>query len=454
MNLLQDIYIVIFNTSFRYTERINENIRNWIVRICIFLLTSSYFVLMILTRQGITDIHTEECTKIGTIVLIILCFFSVRAPLERIKWNKWITVPYFVSATWMTLMSFDHFTGAHYQSYAIMMLLIFPAIYFIWGNRKDYMIYFDWFAKSLVILGTLTAAATIILAPLSGHLMGTRYIGLTDNPNVLGMINIVVIAAAVYLIYLKKRGYIFYSILTGIYISFTLLTVSRTAIGVVALQLIVWVLVTLRTYLKKQKAKTIIFLCLAMLIMFVSMQVTDRWLQRTNEAKAATNIVMTEQEELQIADSDVESRFSTKGKSLREFTSGRTEIWKWYIDRINIMGNDCTNHKVPIAPGVVYHNAHNTVLEIAYRFGAPAGIAYAVFMLSMVVNLIIGAMVRAKRKYTIFIVLLTIAYFLEAMLDVMTLPFERGPVLMFYMALIGVFEGDFLSKNKALNWNI
>ena len=28
----------------------------------------------------------------------------------------------------------------------------------------------------------------------------------------------------------------------------------------------------------------------------------------------------------------------------------------------------------------------------------------------------------------------------------MTIPFERGPVLMFYMALIGVFEGDFLAK--------
>lgn len=163
MNLLQNIYIVIFNTIFKLTKHINYNVREWIAKLCVFGLSASFFVLMILTRQGITDIHVKGCTEGGIFLLILLCIFSVNKPLEKVKWNKWITYPYFAAAIYMTIMSFDQNPGDFYQSYAIMMFLLLPALYFIWGNRKDYLTYYDWFAKSLIILGALSAVATIMV---------------------------------------------------------------------------------------------------------------------------------------------------------------------------------------------------------------------------------------------------------------------------------------------------
>lgn len=448
MNLLQNLYIVIFNTLFKLTKHINYTIREWIAKLCVFGLSASFFVLMILTRQGITDIHVKGCTEGGIFLLILLCIFSVNKPLEKVKWNKWITYPYFTAAIYMTIMSFDQNPGEFYQSYAIMMLLILPALYFIWGNRKDYLTYYDWFAKSLIILGLLSAVATIMLAPISEKSIGAQYIGLTDNPNIFGMISISVTAASLYMIFLKRKLYVVYSVLAGVYATFIWLTVSRTAIFVLVMQVIAWLIIALRTYYPREKVKSIAFVALTMLIMIASAFLTNIALQKDIVAEAKTEIVMNEIDQIADAEVDaVKNRFDFSNKSLEEFTSGRTDIWKWYIDKISWRGHDCTNHEVEIALGVIYHNAHNTVLEISYRFGLPAGVAYALFMIVMVVALIIGGLIRAKRKYTIFIILLTIAYFIEAMLDVMTLPFERGPVLMFYMALIGVFEGDFLAKD-------
>lgn len=447
MNLLQNIYILVFNTVFKLTKHINYTIREWIAKLCVFGLSSLFFVLMILTRQGITDIHVKGCTEGGIFLLILLCIFSVNKPLKKVKWNKWITYPYFTAAVYMTIMSFDQNPGEFYQSYAIMMLLILPALYFIWGNRKDYLTYYDWFAKSLIILGLLSAVATIMFAPISEKSIGAQYIGLTDNPNIFGMISISVTAASLYMIFLKRKFYVIYAVLAGVYATFIWLTVSRTAIFVLVMQVIAWLIITVRTYFPKEKVKSIAFVALTMVIMITSAFLTNTALQNDIVAEAKTETVMSEN--YQIADSEVDAvknRFDFSNKSLEEFTSGRTDIWKWYIDKISWRGHDCTNHEVEIAPGVIYHNAHNTVLEISYRFGWPAGVAYAIFMLVMVVALIIGGLIRANRKYTIFIILLTIAYFIEAMLDVMTIPFERGPVLMFYMALIGVFEGDFLAK--------
>lgn len=446
MNLLQNIYIVIFNTIFKLTKYINYNVREWIAKLCVFGLSASFFVLMILTRQGITDIHVKGCTEGGIFLLILLCIFSVNKPLEKVKWNKWITYPYFAAAIYMTIMSFDQNPGDFYQSYAIMMFLLLPALYFIWGNRKDYLTYYDWFAKSLIILGALSAVATIMFAPIAEKSVGTQYLGLTDNPNIFGMISISVTAASLYMTFLKRPLWVVYSVLTGIYAAFIWLTVSRTAIVVLIMQVFAWAIITIRTYFIKEKWRSILFIAVTMTIVVSSALLTNVALENNTVAEAKTKVVMSET--YQIADSDaVKNRFDFSNKSLEEFTSGRTDIWKWYINQISWRGHDCTNHEVEIAPGVIYHNAHNTVLEISYRFGWPAGFAYALFMIVMIIALIIGGLVRAKRRYTIFIILLTIAYFIESMLDVMTLPFERGPVLMFYMALIGVFEGDFLAKD-------
>lgn len=458
MKLLQTIYIDIFNEIFKLTGKINQNIREWIVRISIFLLMTEYFVLTILTLRDVVDFYVIDATKIGTLFLIIVCIFSVNAPLKHIRWNKWIVYPYLAAAAYMTLMSIDHFTGRCYQAYALQMLFIFPALYFIWGNRGDYVKYIDWIAKSLVIIGTITTVCTFIFAPVSdATLLGTsdRYMGLTFNPNRLGTLTIMITAACLYLTSKRDRWAIFYIVLSGINVGFTIMSGSRTAILVVIFQIIAFLIILMRIDFVKNKIKTSVFILFSIAIIAVSIPVTEFALNQIGNPPTS---VKSETVDGSIVHSDSTnntplqetSRFSVKGKSLDDFSSGRIEIWKWYLERMHIRGNDCTNHEVIYGNGSVVHNAHNTFLEIPFRFGIPAGIFYALFMMGVIIVLIKAAVIKGSRRYVIFIVMASLAYFIEAMLDVMTLPFERGPVLLFYMSLVGIFEGNIYATDNSI----
>lgn len=461
MKLLQTIYIDIFNETFKLTGRINQNIREWIVKISIFLLMAEYFVLTILTLRGIVDFYVIDATKIGTFFLVLVCIFSVNEPLKYIKWNKWIAYPYFAAATYMTLMSIDHFTGRCYQAYALQMLLVFPALYFIWGNRKDYTKYFDWIAKSLIIIGTVTTICTFIFAPVTEKTLignANQYIGLTFNPNRLGTLTIMIIAACLYLISKRDKWAIFYMVLSGINTGFTIMSESRAAILVVIFQMVAFIVILMRLDFVKAKIKTSVFILLSIGIVIVSVSVTEFTLNQignppTSVKSATTDNSIVYSDSINNTSQQEVSRFSTKGKSLDDFSSGRIEIWKWYLERMHIRGNDCTNHEVVYGNGSVVHNAHNTFLEIPFRFGIPAGIFYALFMIGVIVVLIKSAIIKGSRRYVIFIVMASLAYFIEAMLDVMTLPFERGPVLLFYMSLVGLFEGDIYAIDDSIGKN-
>lgn len=458
MKLLQTIYIDIFNETFKLTGRINQNIREWIVKISIFLLMAEYFVLTILTLRGIVDFYVIDATKIGTFFLVIVCIFSVNAPLKHIKWNKWIVYPYFAAAVYMTLMSIDHFTGRCYQAYALQMLLVFPALYFIWGNRKDYTKYIDWIAKSLVIIGTVTTICTFIFAPISdATLLGAsdRYMGLTFNPNRLGTLTIMITAACLYLISKRDRLAIFYIVLSGVNTGFTIMSGSRTAILVVVFQLIAFAVILMRIDFIKAKIKTLVFIMFSIAIIVVSVPLTDFTLNQignppTSIESTTVDDSTAHSDSINNVSSQKTSRFSAKGKSLDDFSSGRIEIWNWYLDRMHMRGNDCTNHEVIYGNGSVVHNAHNTFLEIPFRFGIPAGIFYALFMMGVIVVLIKAALIQGPRRYVTFIVMASLAYFIEAMLDVMTLPFERGPVLLFYMSLVGIFESNIYATDNII----
>lgn len=465
ITLLQDFYILVFNRIFKYTSKIDERIRNAIVVLSIFWLVLSVFILPILTVQGV-KLHTKDLTVIGDYALILICIFSIEKPLERVVWNKWITYPYFMVAAYMVLMSIDHYVGRCYGAYAVALLLIFPAMYFVWGNRKDYQVYYQWLSLSIAGLGILIVIVHFLLAPVNIHTtLADRYVGLSDNPNRLGMVSVVITAAALYLAAGKRKCSWVWMSLVGACIGMTWLTVSRTALIVVALQLVGWILIQARNELLKKKIKFFLVICLSAVTLIASFYCTEKLLQNGTVSIANLGVMnMAEEttagtkddaassdkvEETKVAtdvQDSTEERFSTQGKTVNEFSAGRIEIWKWYLDRMHVRGNDCSHHKVIMESGKTVHNAHNTVLEIGFRYGILSGIGYAIIMMIIAVMIFKATIIRPGRKYGLLVAMVTIAYYIEAMLDVMTLPFERGLVLIFYMSLLGIFDGDIFQK--------
>lgn len=457
MNLLQDAYIGLFNGLFKHTGRINEKVRDIIVKICLVYLCFAYLIIIALTPHGITKVDDVSITSRGIVALIVLCIFSVKEPLKRIKWNKWIAYPYFLCAIYMSVTSFHHFTGKAYQAFAFQLLLIYPAIYFIYANRKDYAKYIDFISKVLIVMVLIVLIGDFIYEPPVEATCSGRYYGLAKGPNTFSVLMLMGTTATLYQMYLKSKWAIPGAIVMGMCLNSIWLSGARTATIAVALQLLT---VTIAFFIKKdaQKArKRLMYFCAMILIVAIAFVGNAKVFAIIDEGSDKTGAVqMPTITTVAYADTGDEEEknstdrlFNIKGLTLEQISAGRIGIWKQYIAKMNLLGNDCTNHKVVEYSGQVVHNAHNTFLEIPYRFGVPAGIFYIVFTIAVFVMLFKAIFIKRTKPYAVFIALAAIAYWVEAMFDVMTLPFARGLVILFYISLVGVFEGDIITDKNS-----
>lgn len=449
MYVLQDCFIAFFGFTYKYTSRLSQTVRNLICFACLLWLTGSFYFLMVLNHSVGTEFTVRKLTFWGNILMVIFAIMSVRGELHRVKWNKWIVYPYIIGAIYMLFTSFHHYPGRSYDTFPIQLLFIFPAIYFVWGNRKHCRIYYEWLAKASMGIGAVMIIATLIFAPLGEDtVISNQYCGLTDNPNVLAMLLMMSLAGTLYLIRPGNNKSLIYAVLAGISMGMMLLSNSRGGIIVGALQLAAWAVITVRIYWSRYGVKTVATVLAVLVITAACVPLTNLMIDRGSESPASDPAAETSQSVEEIEENTA-NRFSTEGKDLNAFTSGRIDIWKWHISKFNLLGHDCTDHEIVIYEGAKpLHNAHNTYIELAYRYGVPAGVAYGLFMVALIVFLIRAALVRGRNPYVMIVVLFSIAYFIESLVDVMTLPFERGPVIMFYLALVGVFEDDILNSGE------
>ncbi len=438
ITIIQTVYIVIFNTIYKLTKHISEKHRNIGIFLCLFALVSLFWVQCSNFLIGLR-FNTIHRSNIGMILLVILCVLSVNKPLKKVSWKKWLVYPYFLAAIFMVIASFDHFTGNGYQSYAWQLLVIFPALYFVWNNRKDYEIYYNLLAKAIVFSGTVVIILTFILRPVNEFsMLSGRYMGLSDNSNLLGMIGIIITSASLYLISLCKKSIWFYLIINGIATTFIWLSMARTAVLVLIFQIIAWSIMLIRINIYNRDFTKMLIILMTIVIMIVSVPVFKCVLTNLGEKQMQAYAAET--------NPTIEERFDIKDKDLGSFVSGRDYLWKYYWDRMTFIGNDCTNHEIPTGSGTALHNAHNTYLEVGFRYGIPAGIFYFVFMSTVLVMMNIGILNGNRKKYSIFVVMAILAYGIESLLDVQTLPFSRGPVLIFYLVAMVLFDGDLIKK--------
>ncbi len=454
MNLLQDAYIGLFNGLFKHTGRINETVRDIIVKICLVYLCFAYFIVIVLTSHGITNLNSLAVTDRGIAVLIVLCIFSVNAPLKRVKWSKWVAYPYFLCAIYMSITSFHHFTGRGYQAFAFQLLFIYPAIYFIYANRKDYAKYIDFISKALIAMVLVVLIGDFIYAPLAEATYEGRYYGISEGPNTFSILMLMGTTATLYQMYLKNKWAIVGAVVMGMCLNSIWLSGARAATIAVVLQLLT---VTIAFFIKKDAQKTgksFMYFCAMILVVAIAFvgnakvfELTDESSDKTGELQIPTITTVayadTGDEE---QTNSVHRLFNIKGLTLEQISAGRIGIWKQYIAKMNLLGNDCTGHKVIQESGKEVHNAHNTFLEIPYRFGVPAGIFYLAFTIAVFAILFKAIFIKRTKPYAVFIALAAIAYWVEAMFDIMTLPFQRGLVILFYISIVGIFDEDVVEE--------
>lgn len=128
------------------------------------------------------------------------------------------------------------------------------------------------------------------------------------------------------------------------------------------------------------------------------------------------------------------ARFSTEGKTLNNFSTRRIAIWRGYLEQIAFWGHSLDDHF--FNPWTKGENsmAHMVILDFAYYFGIPAGLAYLAFNLTAGVKSIRYALRRPKDRYALAPFVISIGFgFISLFSDVM---YSFNYLLTFYYYLV------------------
>lgn len=453
---LQAIYIKILNPVFNFTSRVNEKCRNIII-------TAAYtFIALIVVMERVFSYYDYQLIGstgvmlIETVLLAIITVFSIKEHLKPVKWNRLFYWTYFLFSFWMFAMCFVHHTGEGIRPFSIMLIIIFPCLYFVWDNRGDYESLFDKMA-----LGTTISAIVFYIVQmysvLHGNILveGIRYQGTTANPNNLGMICIAFFVSAIYLAARNRKAEIIFFVIAGFALSLIFLSQSRGSTLSILAALIIWIVFYIGN---KETRKNFLSLILALLIIGASAFAGDLAMDRMSDAYVQNSITEETQHEEAAAPSQAQTvfeRFENTGGGINGFSSGRVAILKYHLKNLNMLGHDYTKaYENNLQDNLKLRKwAHNTILEYASRCGIPAGILFMIIEIMAAVYMVC-VIVSPRRRTTgsLFAAMVIAAYGVQSFIDVMYLPDQYNLFMEFMIVLVVLGRRrDYHSDHTELN---
>lgn len=446
--LLQSVYINILNPLYRLTGKISDKARN-IILFALFLIVFIYFacVRSPILGPAVFGFLPSLCKKhlFGIALLILISIFSVDRPLQHVEWKKIIYIPQILLGLGIIIIGFLHPIGDGYQTFGFMLLFVFPCLFFVWNNRRDYNLLFDILICAMLVVNLCLFLLHIYFAATGQLTMeGSRCRGIMHNANCFSLVGMEMVLGAVYLIVVKRLNWLLL-ILSSSAIGAGL---GIIALGQMRLSVIVLVLCFLTSfffyarYCEKRKGRRfvrllvgIFFIVQMLLLSFLLIPMNDTAvLSDTEAAPEATEQTAVAQESPGIVD-----RFGVEGKDANSFSSGRVTIWSNYARELNILGNNYDEYdKEKMTSGLSNGPyAHDIFLEIGYRCGIPVG------LLSVFILLVTGMLAltylfcnRNRTSYLLFPIIAVISYAVLSLLDCAVLPFFQAEVLLYYFAMI------------------
>lgn len=445
MSIIQKLFIVILNPIARMNSKINIKLNNCIIYIAGSVLMCTYIVWHSHPVLGITTSETNRAL-IGCAILSIIIIASIRTPLNVIPWKKTFPALWILCSLLIAVSSLDHPVGDGFRAMSLTMLVGFPCLYFVWGNRQDYDTLYKLIAKAVANILVIYFVICMIFFPLDAPIsdeLGGRYAGSTFNPNVLGMLCVAAVMCALYLVFENIRFKTVYILLTGVATMYAVFSASRSALGVIAIELLIFIIYYIKDKIVKTKNRTnniatllftvVIVLLFAIIIPYA---VTH---QNTVEAAELVPSDQTKQMTAQVSLDHIEA--GTDDSS--SFFSGRTIIWKTYLENLNFRGHD-SNERLYIGGGYDRKQwAHNTALEIAYRSGIIPGVLYLIIEIYTGIYALVWIFQKRKNgSWKLFSTMGIAAFCIYSMLEVVVFPFEKVPVFLYYIAIMPLFKKE------------
>lgn len=450
--LLQNLFILFLTPLSRITGRLSERSRAICIQIVCILFPTLFLYLY--TWGNYPDLIIKSLSTaahrhyVGCFLLFLLIVFSINRTPQRVKWNKWIIYPMVICGLWMTVISFIHQVGDGYRIFALMLIIGYPCLYFVWINRGDYEKLFDPFARALSFICLIVFVYCFHIA-LKGNFLFlyNRCAAMTIHPNLFCFIGMFGSCGALYMLTTKELSwikYIFYSIVLGSGYAIVLMGESRTSFVACVVCFLVSLLFYYRycekSILVRRAVKLFITIDLVIIMIIMSHVCID--IQKTVELQETGTPVATEQ--ITPNTSIVDRLTVESGDTADSYSSGRIRIWKAYAQFFNLTGNDITHADWDILTPNGEKKAHNNFIEMSYRFGVPLGILFIIIEIIACLKALQFLFWNHKRHLYLLMPIMFVAIFLfMSMLDVATLPFQRDAPCYFYIAIIPMADVSF-----------
>ena len=388
-------------------------------------------------------------------IIIIGLFIKVNALKEyRIKKS------YFV---FLSIIGYSFLLNGLY--YSVLAYLLIGVIFCVviplqnivfFANARQQVL--EKIAIGILISFVLFIIISIIIGPALDY---NQYESILVNPNTLGNYMIIVTTASFFMIYSKHKSdskYIYlYYIILSMGVIFAIYSNSRTSMIAIFMQFftIGTILILQRICFRNRKGilyllrQGAVFLILTAVLFFTMFFVlTD---VKKAIIKAVPDIQTTKQCE-DITLEDMLSRMSTRySKGIKtnssegnvdndEFTSGRKDIWKQFINNIGFMGHEEEGRKI-IEENRSYQNtnAHNVYIQVGYSAGIIAGVAMILLMLLVAKDLFVSLYKFIRRKIVaaefIFILCSALGFAVVSLTSGGYMLYTYLPATMFYFSL-------------------
>lgn len=439
---MQKIYIRFFNATRILTSRIGNSGKTVILFLCCSFLLYIYFFV----RRSL-DTDPVHIMAIGTAVAILMAVFSVRDNLNEIEWDRrcYFSMVLF-GAVIAVVNLLHHPVGSGYMFFALDLILVYPALYFVWGNRRDYDSLYTMLSVTILLMGLAVFAYCFYMAS-----KGTLYIregrvgAHKGHPNFLGFAGAVCVLADSYLLlkYFRARHIAIASAAgIGAGISLTLVTLSRTSMISAAICLITLCIFVIKRMIRRRRnpdrvlgRKTAAWMIVIIIVTAATAFAGLKMDNLNNSVSGSLNKGSAEAaQEKYRSETEVEvikDRVLPTDK--KDYSSGRLKIWNIYYKNITALGRPFETIEDELK-SANETRAHNNFLEYSFRGGYIAGLIYAVFFVATGLK---GLKYLVDPKICdaghAFSVMITGAYAVNAMLEIAALPFMRVIPCIFFL---------------------
>lgn len=332
------------------------------------------------------------------IQLLLIAIFMMEKPVSCLYRKNEIAVCWFI--LWIMACLSDFAVHKKFQYTGYVMLLVMGFLFFSWGNMERPAE----FVRDIICAVRMSFLPAYLFCMLfRPSIEGSRYSGICTNPIPFALyLNLIIVSFCASLLEKQKkngRG-IFYGMLIDIVVILAAVYMAwktQSTFSLVALAAIfaaffiegIWMNIRLRN--KRFVCILLMMFCLAYPVFVLSdwglhnicskygvqlifkndlykTEISNYRLPGTEIVNAAT-----------ILDSKVVNKL-TKSKNIDQLTSGRTQFYRIYIQKMNLWG-----HSEPATINGNKSYAHNAILMIAYRYGVFAAIPYAMLMAFFVI---------------------------------------------------------------------